>query len=249
MTRAKTFRFDNLKAIDKGIGELRGVVGNTLAMAQAIAVAIVAHAFGTGEGQGSGDVSRASKLVQALPNAMNRSYLIRWFEQAGIAIGTADNGYPAKAVSKDSKRYKAPAERLNFANANNWFDAVAKDGTRAPWYQGPTPQQQEPNTLLEFSDNVLSFVDRTAKAVKEGTLRNSDKPLYVLNDDERVLVNHTLGLIRRIGTALNANASIKERQEEITRLTKEAEEGLALIQNAPAYEETGDEPAQEAEVA
>lgn len=227
-----------LKEIDKRIGKLRSMVSDVNTFVQATAVGIVGHFVE------HGDCTRAGKLVQALPNSFRREYLIRWFEQAGISLGSADEGYPAKAISKDSKRYKAPNVCQDFANANNWFDAVGTDGTRAPWYAGPTPRQQEPNTMLDFGAGLISFADRTHKAIREGTIKGTNEPLYVLTDAEKADADKALGILRKLGLAFKASGTRSTLEAEIAKLDQTAKEIAPLLETAPEYGEVAkqDEP-------
>jgi hypothetical protein len=236
-----------LKEIDKRIGQLRGMVNDLMGFIAATAVGIVDHYAE------HGDCSRAGKLVAALPNSMQRTYLIRWFEKAGIAIDT-NNGYASKAISKDSKRYRSPSEGLEFAKANNWFDAVNEKGERALWYQGPTPREQEPNTIMDFTDNVIGFADRTAKSIRTGVLTKTvngkrvnvkdsdgnDVPLYNLTADQRQAADKVLGAIRRFGLALKAPAYARELEGELARINSTIEEATDALEGAPSYDDVKD---------
>lgn len=222
-----------LNEIDKRIGQIRGMVNDLNGFVAATAVGIVAHYAE------HGDCSRAGKLVAALPNSMNRTYLIRWFEKAGISINP-NEGYASKAISKDSKRYRSPSDGLEFAQANNWFDAVGEDGKRAPWYEGPTPREQEPNTMLDFANNVIGFADRTAKDIREGKLRDKKRDKYDLSDEEQQAANKVLGAIRRFGLALKAPAYQRELEGELARIHETVEEATEMLEGAPSYDAVKD---------
>lgn len=220
-----------LKEIDKRIGQLKGMVNDLNGFIAATAVGIVSHF------KEHGDCSRAGKLVAALPNSMNRTYLIKWFFRAGIAINPND-GYASKGISKDSKNYR-PAD-VDFAKTNNWFEAVDANGKRADWYQGPTPREQEPNTMMDFADNVIGFADRVAKNIKEGTLRNSKRPMYVLDEDENAAAQKVLGAIRRFGLALKAPARARELEGELARIQETIENATDVLSDAPSYDDVKD---------
>lgn len=235
-----------LKTIDERIAKVRGMADNFNSFVQATAVAIVEHAWKADEnGKYSGDVTRAGRLVAALPNSYRREYLIRWFEKACIAIDPR-NGYASQSVSKDSKRYVTPADAVAFAGANNWYDAVDADtGERADWYRGPAPKEQEPNTMVDFADNIINFADRTAKQVREGKLRNSDKSLYVLSDDEKDKVNRALGLLRSLGSSLKASSTQDQLKREIELLNEQIEGIAPILEQAKTYEQVTADPATE----
>jgi hypothetical protein len=225
-----------LREIDKRIGQLKSMVADVNTFVQATAEGIVEH-FAA-----HGDCTRAGKLVQALPNSFRREYLIRWFENAGITINPSE-GYATKAISRDSKRYRPPNEALEFATHNRWFEAVDADGNRAPWYQGPTPRTQEPNTMLDFGDGLISFADRTHKAIREGKIRGTDVPLYQLSDQEKADADKALAILRKLGLGFKANGVRANLEAELTKLDQAAGELNQTLANAPDYEQVADDDA------
>lgn len=201
-----------LADIDKGIAQLRGIISNVNERVQEIAVAIVEHAFGTGDKQGSGDVSRVPKLLTALPNSMNRTFLIRWFAVCNIGVDP-QKGYAPRVLSKDHRLFIPNDQRVAFARANNWYDAVAEDGTRAEWYEGPTPKTFEPNTIGDFGTQILNFAERMQKRLTaKREVNGREVPEYNLTEADRAEAQAALETLERLGKVVCAREELSQLQ-------------------------------------
>lgn len=198
-----------LAAIDRHIGQLSGIVANVNQRVQDIAVAIIEHAAG----DGAGDVSRALKLVKALPNSFRREYLIRYFRyfaSTGIDLKKDKVGL----ISRDNKDFRG--FDVDGARANNWFDAFDAAGNRAPWYEGPAPRDVEPNTLVEFGETISNFVKRQTKQLD--ATRDDGKPVYALTDEQRETAKQVLTAIDRVAAYVGGVANTEHLKAELVRM-------------------------------
>jgi hypothetical protein len=148
-----------LAAITKAIKALDGIAGSLNERVQETAVAIVEH----GAGVGNGDMSKALDLVKVCrKHKLNIAFIVGWFAYFGNCnINLRGNNGAGKVslISKDSKRYRG--FDVDGARANNWFDAIDNDGNRALWYQGPQPEEYNPNTIGDFAATLNRFIGRT----------------------------------------------------------------------------------------
>lgn len=216
------------KEQDKRIAGLRGLVANVNEEAQAIAVGIIAHAAKpASEGGGNGDVSRAIKLVQALPLSMNRTFMLRYLLYFGsIGINLKDG--TCKVVSRDSKNFRG--FDVDGAVANKWYEPFDEDGNRAHWYEGPNPRQFEPNTAVDFVGNVHNFIDRINRQLDETKKVNgTDVPLYRVDDETKANIRRVLGVMKKATAILGARDAKAELERQIAELDTILESGDELL--------------------
>lgn len=227
-------KIEGLRAIDGAIRTLNGVMGNLNQRVQDIAVAIVEHAAGAG----NGDMSRALTLVQTVKRhrTLNAAFIIGWFAYFGNAnINLRANNGAGKVslISRDSKRYRGGFD-IGGARANNWFDAFNDDGTRAPWYQGPEPEDYQPDTIGDVGDAFERFVKRmNDRLTGTKTFKGREVPLVQLSEADEAQVHNALQLISRIAATLKRHDDVlklAEAKAKAEAAANEDEEILALIE-------------------
>lgn len=223
----------DLKQIDKGIRELKGIVENVNQRVQGLAVAIISHA------KDHGDCSRALTLVNALPSTFRREFLIRFFRHFG-SIGIDVKGQKVRLISADTKGYRG--FDVDGAKANNWYEAADAAGNRADWYTGPAPAQFEPNTLGDFGQNIVNFSERLSKqldATKE--VGNKEMPVYRLSDEDRQRADNALAFLKQLGKDVMAREEHEETQRRADELRQRISGRTTLDIAAEAVETDNEE--------
>ena len=233
-----------LAGIDKGIKALAGIANNLNERVQDIAVAIVEHAAGPG----NGDMSRALTLCQTVNRfrTLNTAFLIGWFRyfgNANINLKANDGAGKVSLHARDSKAYRGGFD-VDGARANNWFDAMGKDGaTRAPWYAGPEPAEFQPMGVGDIADRMSNFVKNTRKLIDSTKeVKGREVPAVVLTDADAEQVKNALLFIERISATL-------ARHEQVAKLTKALEETTEATKQDEVVVKVITQPAPEKAVA
>lgn len=229
---AKREKIVGLQAITKAIKALDGIAGSLNERVQETAVAIVEH----GAGVGNGDMSKALDLVKVCrKHKLNIAFVVGWFAYFGNCnVNLRGNNGAGKVslISKGSLRYRG--FDVDGARANNWFDAIDDEGNRALWYQGPQPEEYNPNTIGDFAASVTRFVERSKKQI-EGTVefRGKEVPIYALSEADREQVHSFFQLAERIANTLARHEEVAEaarRHAEAIEASKQDEEIVELLQ-------------------
>lgn len=192
-------------AIGRAIAGLGKLADNLNDRVQDIAVSIVEHA----NGAGNGDVSRFLQLVKAVKRTrtLNANYLIGWgraFCSCNVNLSANDGAGKVSIHARDSKAYaQFGSFNVAGAKANNWYDAVNDEGTRALWYVGPTPAEFTPMTIGDAADDFTRFVEREVKRVNGTTkVGGKDVPTFNLTDDDKQQLNNAFDLIKRVAATI-----------------------------------------------
>lgn len=220
-----------LALIDRNIRTIRGIGQNINARVQETAVLIVEHAAKGGVGGGNGDVSRALLLCQALPNTFNRNYLVGWFAAfAGTNVNLKKG--TVNLFSKDSKKQRG--FRVDEAKANNWFEAIDKNGERAPWYAGPEPEDYVPEGLGDVAEDIQNMVTRMNKKLAgTKTVKGKEVPLVSLTAEEEQQVHNALNFINQLAATLARREDVAAKKamlDEAIAASEQDEEILEIIQ-------------------
>jgi hypothetical protein len=214
-----------LAAIDKAIKAIGGVADNLNERVQETAVAIIEHAAGPG----NGDVSRALTLCQRVKatRTLNVAYLVGFFAAfAGTNVNL--NKATVNLFARDSKKQRG--FRVAEARANNWFDAIDKDGNRAAWYAGPQPEDYTPEGVGGVAERITRFVDRVNRDLERTkTVRGKEVPLFKLSDDELKQVHNALAHIESIAKTLERAELLAETEAMRERLVAEAEQDDNIV--------------------
>jgi hypothetical protein len=221
-----------LAAITRAIKALDGIAGSLNVRVQEVAVAIVEH----GAGAGNGDMSKALDLVKlARKHRLNVAFLNGWFAYFGncnVNLRGNDGAGKVSLISKDSKRYRG--FDVEGARANNWFEAIDDNGTRARWYEGPEPADYVPEGIGDIADDMTKFVERTNKKLAgTKTVKGREVPLVRLNEEDERQLHNALQFIERIAATLARHEKVQAlaaKMAEATAATEQDEEVVAIIE-------------------
>ena len=196
--------FKDKKSIDAGIKRLSGVTANTNNLIQDLGVAIIRQT------KDHGDCSQALTLVLALPNSFRREYLVNWFAYYGnIGMNVKQN----KVRIIDSKSNRFRKIDVDGANANPWYNPDSVPGQQ---------REQLPNTLMEFSQNIVRFADRLEKQL-DAKYPNTDTPMYELTATQEEAAKAAIDVIRNLGNRNMAGMKAAALRMEADKLEAEAE--------------------------
>lgn len=197
----------NIKLIKKNSTSLNKLVQDTL-------VGALEHAAE------HGNISIVRDVCLALPASFRREYAINWAAYYGN-VGIDSKTGKCQRISRDSKRWKASSAIVN-SRGENGYDL---DGARAnPWHNPESvpsnrqPESFEANTLLDFQDNVINFVERMRKQIKDGVKKlrdGTEVPLYVMTDDEEAIAMEELTLIENVGKKGLTRANIENLKKQL----------------------------------
>ena len=216
-------KIEGLRAIDSAITQIGKVAQNLNDRVQDVLVAIVEHAAGAG----NGDVSRALTLVKTIKRypTLNSAFVVGWlryFGNCNVNLSANDGAGKVSLLSKDSKAYRGGFD-VDGARANNWADAIDKDGNRAAWYSGPEPAEFQPYGIGDIADRMQQFAERTAKlldATKE--VKGKEVPQVRLSADDRQQVNNALAFLSRIAATLARHDDVETLKQELAKAEAEA---------------------------
>jgi hypothetical protein len=195
-------------AIKKGITDLRGIVTNANERAQTLAVAVIQH------DAEHGDCTLAVDLVNSLPNAEQKRWMVQFFKHFGAIVIDTEKGRATNAKHRDprSKGYTAPS--VDGAKANMWFEPE-----NGGWFAGPPRDYYVPGTIGDVGENVIRFGDRLAKQL-DGTKDRGDGtqvPFFDLNDEQRAVANQVVVGLKRLGALMAATQNEAELKIELAK--------------------------------
>jgi hypothetical protein len=216
--------------ISKAIREIGGVADNLNARIQQALESIIAHAAGAG----NGDVSLALDLVKSTRRykTINTNFIVGYLRHFGsVTVNLKANNGKGKVsvMSKDAKGYRG--FDVEGAKANDWFDAVNDDGERAAWYQGPTPEAYEPDTVGDVSSRYLNFVKRERERLN-GTKTVGDKeiPLVKVSESDRKGLENALDWFERFAATLARHENVAKLEEQMKAATEEAGQDKEVVE-------------------
>lgn len=217
-------------AISAGIKEIAGVADNLNARIQQSLESIIAHAAG----DGNGDVSLALDLVKATKRyrTINTAFIIGYLRHFGsITINLKANNGKGKVslMSKDAKGYRG--FDVEGAKVHNWFDAVNDDGERAAWYQGPTPEAYEPDTIGDVSGRYMNFVKRERERLDgTKTVGGKEVPLVRVSESDRKALESALDLFERFATTLARHEDLEKLKQQMAEATEAAGQDKEVVE-------------------